>query len=70
MTDALDTKNFDVEFTQEIAQDSYVDGPVLSDDAQRDFVGFSYNRYVQRLLSFMLSQTQSLNRAPLTCIDP
>lgn len=49
VTDALDTKNFDVEFTQEIAQDSYVDGPVLSDDAQRDFVGFSYNRPVAGL---------------------
>jgi hypothetical protein len=45
-TDALDTKNFDEEFTKEAPTDSYVDGPMLSSTAQAPFFGFSYNRLV------------------------
>ncbi|CZR62686.1 probable protein kinase 1 [Phialocephala subalpina] len=49
VTDALDTKNFDVEFTQEAPADSYVDGPVLSQTMQQQFSGWSYNRPVAGL---------------------
>ena len=47
--DALDTKNFDVEFTQEAPTDSYVDGPMLSQTMQQQFTGWSYNRPVAGL---------------------
>lgn len=49
VTDPLDTHNFDEEFTKELPQDSFVDGAPISDDAQKDFVGFSYNRPVAGL---------------------
>lgn len=47
--DALDTANFDPEFTSEPPQDSYVDGPVLSETLQNQFTGFSYNRPIAGL---------------------
>ncbi|KAE8151275.1 kinase-like domain-containing protein [Aspergillus avenaceus] len=47
--DARDTANFDREFTQEAPQDSYVDGPVLSQTMQQQFEGWSYNRPVAGL---------------------
>ncbi|KAB5542518.1 serine/threonine-protein kinase gad8 [Coniochaeta sp. 2T2.1] len=43
---ALDTANFDPEFTWELPQDSFVDDPVLSQTMQDQFAGFSYNRPV------------------------
>ncbi|KAJ2896926.1 Serine/threonine-protein kinase gad8 [Zalerion maritima] len=49
VTDALDTKNFDPEFTSEAPQDSYVEGPVLSQTMQNQFAGFSYNRPIAGL---------------------
>ncbi|KAM3065479.1 Serine/threonine-protein kinase [Clarireedia jacksonii] len=49
VTDALDTTNFDVEFTREAPADSYVEGPVLSETMQQQFTGFSYNRPVAGL---------------------
>ena len=47
--DALDTANFDREFTQEAPADSYVDGPILSQTMQQQFAGSSYNRPVAGL---------------------
>ncbi|CAG9999175.1 unnamed protein product [Clonostachys byssicola] len=47
--DALDTANFDPEFTSEPAQDSFVDDPVLSQTMQNQFAGFSYSRPVEGL---------------------
>ncbi|CRL18468.1 AGC-kinase, C-terminal [Penicillium camemberti] len=49
VVDARDTENFDVEFTREAPQDSYVDGPVLSQTMQQQFEGWSYNRPVAGL---------------------
>ncbi|POS85834.1 hypothetical protein EPUL_002486, partial [Erysiphe pulchra] len=49
VVDALDTKNFDVEFTREAPTDSFVDGPVLSQTMQQQFAGWSYNRPVAGL---------------------
>ncbi|KAL8907198.1 MAG: hypothetical protein Q9207_001564 [Kuettlingeria erythrocarpa] len=49
VVDALDTANFDSEFTQEKPQDSYVEGPVLSQTMQQQFAGWSYNRPVAGL---------------------
>jgi len=49
VTDALDTKNFDPEFTSEAPQDSFVDGPILSSTMQQQFAGWSYNRPVAGL---------------------
>ncbi|KAJ5790774.1 uncharacterized protein N7518_007785 [Penicillium psychrosexuale] len=49
VVDARDTENFDVEFTREAPQDSYVDGPVLSQTMQQQFAGWSYNRPVAGL---------------------
>ncbi|KAH7324756.1 serine/threonine-protein kinase gad8 [Stachybotrys elegans] len=49
VADALDTKNFDQEFTSEAPQDSYVDGPMLSQTMQNQFQGFSYNRPIAGL---------------------
>ncbi|KAH9908367.1 Pkinase-domain-containing protein [Xylariomycetidae sp. FL2044] len=49
VVDALDTKNFDPEFTSEAPQDSYVEGPVLSETMQNQFAGFSYNRPIAGL---------------------
>ncbi|KAK3294550.1 kinase-like domain-containing protein [Chaetomium fimeti] len=49
VVDALDTANFDPEFTSELPQDSYVDGPVLSETLQNQFTGFSYNRPIAGL---------------------
>ncbi|PYH75852.1 serine/threonine-protein kinase gad8 [Aspergillus uvarum CBS 121591] len=46
---ARDTTNFDREFTSEAPQDSYVDGPVLSQTMQQQFEGWSYNRPVAGL---------------------
>lgn len=48
-TGALDTANFDREFTQEAPTDSYVEGPMLSQTAQQQFTGWSYNRPVAGL---------------------
>ncbi|KAA8894931.1 kinase-like domain-containing protein [Sphaerosporella brunnea] len=42
--DAMDTKNFDPEFTQEMPADSVVDGEFLSQSVQQQFTGWSYNR--------------------------
>ena len=47
--DALDTVNFDEEFTKEVPQDSYVEGPMLSQTMQGQFDGFSYNRPIAGL---------------------
>ncbi|SZF01175.1 unnamed protein product [Blumeria hordei] len=47
--DALDTKNFDDEFTREAPADSYVEGPLLSQTMQQQFAGWSYNRPVAGL---------------------
>ncbi|MCJ1370656.1 hypothetical protein MMC20_001869 [Loxospora ochrophaea] len=49
VTDALDTANFDVDFTSEAPTDSFVDGPVLSQTMQQQFAGWSYNRPVAGL---------------------
>ncbi|KAI8657977.1 hypothetical protein NCS57_01177900 [Fusarium keratoplasticum] len=49
VTDALDTANFDPEFTSEAPQDSYVEGPMLSETMQNQFQGFSYNRPIAGL---------------------
>ncbi|KAH8680621.1 kinase-like domain-containing protein [Xylariales sp. PMI_506] len=49
VADALDTENFGKEFTDEAPQDSYVDGPMLSQTAQEPFAGFSYNRPIAGL---------------------
>ncbi|KAA6414898.1 MAG: AGC AKT kinase [Lasallia pustulata] len=49
VTDALDTANFDREFTSEAPTDSYVDGPMLSQTMQQQFAGWSYNRPVAGL---------------------
>ncbi|KAF4981656.1 hypothetical protein FZEAL_2585 [Fusarium zealandicum] len=49
VVDALDTANFDPEFTSEAPQDSYVDGPMLSQTMQNQFQGFSYNRPIAGL---------------------
>lgn len=49
VADALDTANFDPEFTSEPPQDSYVDGPMLSQTMQNQFTGFSYNRPIAGL---------------------
>ncbi|KAI1334425.1 Pkinase-domain-containing protein [Xylariaceae sp. FL0016] len=49
VADALDTANFDPEFTSEAPQDSYVEGPVLSQTMQNQFAGFSYNRPIAGL---------------------
>ncbi|KAI1399820.1 Pkinase-domain-containing protein [Hypoxylon fuscum] len=49
VADALDTANFDPEFTSEAPQDSYVEGPVLSETMQNQFAGFSYNRPIAGL---------------------
>ncbi|KAI0198897.1 Pkinase-domain-containing protein [Astrocystis sublimbata] len=47
--DARDTENFDPDFTNEVPQDSFVDGPMLSQTAQDQFQGFSYNRPIPGL---------------------
>ena len=47
--DATDTDNFDPDFTNEVPQDSYVDGPMLSQTMQDQFTGFSYNRPIPGL---------------------
>ncbi|KAL8377382.1 hypothetical protein RB595_008185 [Gaeumannomyces hyphopodioides] len=49
VANALDTTNFDPEFTSEAPQDSYVEGPVLSQTMQDQFQGFSYNRPIAGL---------------------
>ncbi|OTB00544.1 hypothetical protein M426DRAFT_26459 [Hypoxylon sp. CI-4A] len=49
VADALDTAQFDPEFTSEAPQDSYVEGPVLSETMQNQFAGFSYNRPIAGL---------------------
>lgn len=49
VVDALDTANFDREFTSEAPTDSYVDGPMLSQTMQQQFAGWSYNRPVAGL---------------------
>ncbi|KAI4122822.1 MAG: hypothetical protein LQ347_006378 [Umbilicaria vellea] len=49
VTDALDTANFDREFTSEAPTDSYVEGPMLSQTMQQQFAGWSYNRPVAGL---------------------
>ncbi|KAI9821189.1 MAG: hypothetical protein M1827_003923 [Pycnora praestabilis] len=49
VADALDTANFDREFTSEAPTDSYVEGPMLSSTMQQQFAGWSYNRPVAGL---------------------
>ncbi|EEA20998.1 Serine/threonine-protein kinase [Talaromyces marneffei ATCC 18224] len=44
--DALDTENFDPEFTGEMPVDSVVEGNALSQTMQDQFAGWSYNRPV------------------------
>ncbi|KAI5795487.1 kinase-like domain-containing protein [Peziza echinospora] len=41
---AMDTANFDREFTDEVPADSVVDGEFLSNSVQQQFTGWSYNR--------------------------
>jgi serum/glucocorticoid-regulated kinase 2 len=45
--DAMDTRNFDPEFTQEVPTDSLVEGAVISNSVQGLFEGWSYNRPAQ-----------------------
>lgn len=47
--DATDVGNFDTDFTNEVPQDSYVEGPMLSQTQQDQFANFSYNRPVEGL---------------------
>ncbi|KAH0544266.1 hypothetical protein FGG08_001529 [Glutinoglossum americanum] len=49
VVDALDTANFDREFTSEAPTDSLVEGPFLSSTMQQQFAGWSYNRPVAGL---------------------
>ncbi|KAI9851087.1 MAG: hypothetical protein M1838_004519 [Thelocarpon superellum] len=49
VADALDTANFDREFTSEAPTDSFVEGPMLSQTMQQQFAGWSYNRPVAGL---------------------
>ncbi|KFY08902.1 hypothetical protein V492_05808 [Pseudogymnoascus sp. VKM F-4246] len=49
VVDALDTDNFDKEFTREAPADSFVEGPLLSSTTQDLFHGWSYNRPVAGL---------------------
>ncbi|KAF5868769.1 putative serine threonine-protein kinase gad8 protein [Botrytis fragariae] len=49
VTDALDTTNFDVEFTSQAPADSLVEGGQLSSTMQEQFTGWSYNRPVAGL---------------------
>ncbi|KID85465.1 serine/threonine-protein kinase gad8 [Metarhizium guizhouense ARSEF 977] len=49
VANALDTTNFDPEFTTEAPQDSFVEDPALSQTMQDQFAGFSYNRPVAGL---------------------
>ncbi|KAJ4153569.1 hypothetical protein LMH87_010052 [Akanthomyces muscarius] len=49
VADALDTVNFDPEFTGEVPQDSLVEGHPLSQTMQNQFTGFSYNRPIAGL---------------------
>ncbi|KAI9678255.1 MAG: hypothetical protein M1817_006200 [Caeruleum heppii] len=49
VADALDTANFDREFTSEAPTDSFVEGPMLSQTMQNQFAGWSYNRPVAGL---------------------
>ncbi|KAA8564210.1 hypothetical protein EYC84_011156 [Monilinia fructicola] len=49
VTDALDTKNFDEEFTSQAPADSLVEGGQLSSTMQEQFTGWSYNRPVAGL---------------------
>ncbi|KJK83580.1 Serine/threonine-protein kinase [Metarhizium anisopliae BRIP 53293] len=49
VANALDTTNFDPEFTTEAPQDSFVEDPALSQAMQDQFAGFSYNRPVAGL---------------------
>ncbi|QPH09590.1 hypothetical protein C2857_000473 [Epichloe festucae Fl1] len=49
VVDAMDTNNFDIDFTKEAPQDSLVDGPLLSQTMQDQFQGFSYNRPIAGL---------------------
>jgi serum/glucocorticoid-regulated kinase 2 len=49
VADALDTGNFDPEFTGEMPQDSLVEGDLLSQTMQDQFQGFSYNRPIAGL---------------------
>ncbi|KAF8464003.1 kinase-like domain-containing protein [Kalaharituber pfeilii] len=44
VTNAMDTANFDREFTDEVPTDSVVDGDFLSQSVQQQFTGWSYNR--------------------------
>jgi serum/glucocorticoid-regulated kinase 2 len=46
VVDALDTENFDHDFTDEIPVDSVVEGNALSQTMQDQFTGWSYNRPV------------------------
>ena len=45
----MNTDNFDKIFTDEAPQDSYVEGPLLSQTMQDQFHGFSYNRPIPGL---------------------
>ncbi|KEZ40571.1 Serine/threonine-protein kinase gad8 [Scedosporium apiospermum] len=49
VVDALDTANFDPEFTSEPPKDSFVEGDLLSQTMQNQFAGFSYNRPIAGL---------------------
>ncbi|KAL2760971.1 hypothetical protein ACRALDRAFT_2031947 [Sodiomyces alcalophilus JCM 7366] len=49
VVDALDTNNFDPEFTSEAPQDSFVEDAMLSQTMQNQFEGFSYNRPIAGL---------------------
>lgn len=44
VVNAMDTANFDKEFTSEVPTDSVVDGDFLSQSVQQQFTGWSYNR--------------------------
>ncbi|PKY38438.1 kinase-like protein [Rhizophagus irregularis] len=52
---AIDTSNFDEEFTSETPQDSYVNEPHLSETVQRQFAGFTYNE--DRVMSGSISSS-------------
>jgi len=59
---AMDTSNFDEEFTSELPLDSVVDDSHLSETVQNQFKGFTYNASEGGPLSLASSMNQSVGR--------
>ncbi|KAK4169949.1 Phosphoglucose isomerase-domain-containing protein [Cladorrhinum sp. PSN259] len=68
VVDAMDTDNFDPEFTSEPPQDSYVEGPMLSQTMQQQFTGFSYNRPIAGLGDAGSYPTYTTTMAPASSL--